>query len=67
MGRVPDATASRTVRHGSASLNDGAVGTGLTTVTTGGMGVNAIFRVSGDVLQENVPVELIDFTIDKEE
>ena len=47
--------------HG-ISLNDGAMGSMLTTVTTGGMGVNAIFRVSGDVA---TPVELMDFTIEK--
>ena len=48
------------------SLNDGAAGTMLTTVTSGGMGLNAIFRVAGNVLPETVPVELIDFTIEKD-
>ncbi|MEL7060571.1 MAG: hypothetical protein AAGN46_11140 [Acidobacteriota bacterium] len=43
------------------SLNDGAMGSGLTTVTFGGMGANAIFRVSGNVL---TPVELMDFEVD---
>ncbi|MEM8932732.1 MAG: hypothetical protein AAGE94_16225 [Acidobacteriota bacterium] len=50
--------------HHGISLNDGAVGTMLTTVTTGGMGVNAVFRVSGNVA---TPVELMDFTIEKAE
>lgn len=43
------------------SINDGAVGTGLTTVTYAGMGANAIFRVSGNLA---TPVELMDFTIE---
>ena len=43
------------------SLNDGAVGAGLTTVTSGGMGLNAVFRVSGDLL---TPIELLDFEIE---
>ena len=44
------------------SLNDGATGTMLTTVTTGsGMGLNAIFRVSGNVA---TPVELMSFSIE---
>lgn len=46
------------------SINDGAVGTMLTTVTSAAMGVNAIFRVSGDVA---TPVELMDFSIEKAE
>ncbi len=48
--------------HG-ISINDIAA-TGLQPATSGGMGVNAIFRVSGDVLQATVPVELMDFTIE---
>jgi len=49
--------------HG-ISINDIA-GTGLNTgITSVGMGLNAIMRVSGDVLQDTVPVELIDFTIE---
>lgn len=47
--------------HG-ISLNDGATGTMLNTVTAGGMGVNAIFRVQGNVA---TPVELLEFTIDR--
>ena len=47
--------------HG-ISLNDGAMGSMLTTVTTGGMGVNAIFRVQGNVV---TPVELMDFTLEE--
>ncbi|MDA8018257.1 MAG: hypothetical protein MPN21_12495 [Thermoanaerobaculia bacterium] len=43
------------------SLNDGAMGSMLTTVTTAGMGLNAIFRVSGNVA---TPVELMEFTIE---
>ena len=44
------------------SLNDGTIGTALTTVTTGGgAGLNAIFRVRGSVA---TPVELINFTIE---
>ena len=43
------------------SLNDAAVGNGLTTVTAGGMGANAIFRVKGNVA---TPVELLNFTIE---
>ncbi|MEO1083368.1 MAG: hypothetical protein AAFY88_03930 [Acidobacteriota bacterium] len=50
--------------HG-ISLNDdamNAMGSLITDVTTGGgMGVNAIFRVSGNVA---TPVELMDFTIE---
>ena len=47
--------------HG-ISLNDGAAGSMLTTVTTGGgMGINAVFRVSGNVV---TPVELMSFTIE---
>lgn len=50
--------------HG-VSIND-IVGTGLNTMVTtgGGSRVNAIFRVSGNVLQQTVPVELMDFTIE---
>ena len=49
--------------HG-ISINDIA-GTGLNTgITSAGMGLNGILRVSGDVLQDTVPVELIDFTIE---
>ncbi|MEM1248649.1 MAG: hypothetical protein AAGK22_19885 [Acidobacteriota bacterium] len=44
------------------SLNDGGMGTGLTTVTSGGNGLNVIFRVSGTV---TTPVELMDFSIEK--
>ncbi len=44
------------------SLNDGKTGTMLATVTTGGgMGLNAIFRVSGNVA---TPVELMSFSIE---
>ncbi|MEL7060572.1 MAG: hypothetical protein AAGN46_11145 [Acidobacteriota bacterium] len=44
------------------SLNDMAIGSMLTDVTTGGGGgLNAVFRVTGDVL---TPVELMNFTID---
>ena len=45
------------------SLNDGAMGSMLTTVTTGmGGGLNAVFRVSGWVL---TPVELMSFEIEE--
>ncbi len=47
--------------HG-ISLNDAAVGTMLTTITTGGMGLNAVFRVSGDVV---TPVELMSFSLEE--
>ena len=43
------------------SLNDGANASMLTTVTSGGMGLNAVFRVSGDLL---TPIELVDFEIE---
>jgi len=43
------------------SLNDGDSGSMLTTVTNGGGGLNAVFRVSGNV---STPVELINFTIE---
>jgi len=45
------------------SLNDGTTGIGsmLTTVTSGGMGLYAVFRVQGDVA---TPVELMGFTIE---
>ena len=43
------------------SLNDGAAGSLLTTVTSAGMGLNAVFRVSGNVV---TPVELMSFTIE---
>jgi len=44
------------------SINDGTTGTMLTTVTTGGGGgLNAVFRVQGDVA---TPVELMGFTIE---
>ncbi|MBL4659315.1 MAG: hypothetical protein JKY19_03090 [Alcanivoracaceae bacterium] len=44
------------------NINDGTTGTMLTNVTTGGGGgLNAIFRVSGNVA---TPVELINFTIE---
>lgn len=44
------------------SLNDGATGTMITDVTTGGgMGLNAVFRVSGNVA---TPVELMSFSIE---
>ena len=49
--------------HG-ISINDIA-GTGYNSaLTSAGMGVNALIRVSGDVLQNTVPVELMDFTIE---
>ncbi len=49
--------------HG-IEINDVA-GTGLNTaLTLNGSPVNAILRVSGDVLQGSVPVELIDFSIE---
>ncbi len=45
------------------SINDGTTATGLATVTTGaGGGVNAIFRVSGNVA---TPVELMRFEIEE--
>ncbi|MEL6545672.1 MAG: hypothetical protein AAFQ82_13655, partial [Myxococcota bacterium] len=44
--------------HG-ISLNDGANASMITDVSTAGMGVNAIFRVSGNV----APVELMSFTV----
>ncbi|MEM6796542.1 MAG: hypothetical protein AAF725_21400, partial [Acidobacteriota bacterium] len=46
--------------HG-ISLNDGGMGSMLTTITAGGMGLNAVFRVSGDVV---TPIELIDFKVE---
>ncbi len=46
------------------SINDGTTGTMLTNVTTGGGGgLNAIFRVSGNVA---TPVELMDFEIEED-
>ncbi len=43
-------------------INDGTTGTAITSVTTGGGGgLNAIFRVSGNV---STPVELINFKIE---
>lgn len=49
--------------HG-ISINDIA-GTGFNSaITSGGMGLNGLIRVSGDVLQGAVPVELMDFTIE---
>ena len=46
----------------AVSINDGTTGTMLTNVTTGGGGgLNAIFRVSGNV---STPVELINFKIE---
>lgn len=49
--------------HG-ISIND-ITGTGFNSaLTSAGMGVNALVRVSGDVLQDTVPVELMDFTIE---
>ena len=48
--------------HG-VSFNDGAMGTGITTITTGGGGgLNAVFRVSGNVA---TPVELMSFEIEE--
>ena len=47
--------------HHAISLNDGAAGSMLATVTNGGMNLNAIFRVSGNVAP---PVELMDFTLE---
>lgn len=50
--------------HHAISLNDNPTGTGLTTVTTGGGGgLNAVFRVVGDVA---VPVELMEFKVDRQ-
>lgn len=43
--------------HKGISLNDGAAGSMLTTLT----GINAVFRVSGDLL---TPIELVDFEIE---
>ncbi len=45
----------------AVSINDGKTGTMITAVTAGGMGANAIFRVSGDVA---TPVELMSFEIE---
>lgn len=44
-------------------INDGALGTGLMDVTSGGMGLNAIFRVRGNVA---TPVELMSFEIEED-
>jgi hypothetical protein len=50
--------------HG-VGINDIA-GTGYNpTITSGSNPVNAIFRVTGDIVSSNVPVELIDFSIKK--
>jgi hypothetical protein len=43
------------------NINDGTAGAALATVTSGSMGLNAIFRVTGNV---STPVELINFTIE---
>ena len=47
--------------HG-ISNNDGAMASMITTITTGGMGLNAIFRVGGNVA---TPVELMHFAIEE--
>ncbi|WP_395376203.1 hypothetical protein [Marinicella sp. W31] len=47
------------------TANDGAMASMITTLTNGGAGLNVILRLGGNLVSDPVPVELIDFTIEK--
>jgi len=49
--------------HHGISLNDGAMGTMLTNLTS----LNAVMRLQGNLVTASVPVELIDFTIEEDQ